>query len=191
MGTLTALKEIEWVKNLSLSSPKYASLNEYYMGYYIHTCRKMKYKGTFRPSELLCPERFTWHPLASCTKALDEKKYVIFSDLLHQPLVSSSSSSVETKAATTPNETKGAVVVGVDEKLCTTCNRAIPTRSLTMHSLQCGRAQAKTVAAPAKGVAAAPVVPLRTREAARTLMTQLRVVLKSQVYPITVIHPLV
>jgi arginine-tRNA-protein transferase len=62
MGTVTALKEIEWVQKTSKSTPK---LNEYYMGYYIHSCKKMKYKGTFRPSELLCPERFTWYIISS------------------------------------------------------------------------------------------------------------------------------
>ena len=31
-------------------------LTHYYMGYYIHTCHKMRYKAGYRPSELLCPE---------------------------------------------------------------------------------------------------------------------------------------
>jgi hypothetical protein len=26
------------------------------MGFYIHTCPKMRYKSEYRPSELLCPE---------------------------------------------------------------------------------------------------------------------------------------
>ncbi|KAK6053328.1 hypothetical protein COOONC_09169 [Cooperia oncophora] len=32
----------------------------YYMGYYIITCPKMRYKGSFRPSELLCDRTFQW-----------------------------------------------------------------------------------------------------------------------------------
>ena len=40
-------------------------------GYYIHTCPKMKYKRKFQPSELLCPLRYTWHPLDRCLPALD------------------------------------------------------------------------------------------------------------------------
>jgi hypothetical protein len=31
-------------------------LRYYYMGFYIHTCPKMKYKADYQPSELLCPQ---------------------------------------------------------------------------------------------------------------------------------------
>jgi hypothetical protein len=31
-------------------------LRWYYMGFYIHTCPKMRYKAEYAPSELLCPE---------------------------------------------------------------------------------------------------------------------------------------
>lgn len=39
------------------------SLSEYYMGFYIHSCPKMRYKGKLYPSYLLCPEVYTWHLL--------------------------------------------------------------------------------------------------------------------------------
>lgn len=39
------------------------SLSEYYMGFYIHTCQKMRYKGRLYPSFLLCSEAYTWHLL--------------------------------------------------------------------------------------------------------------------------------
>merc|ERR1712182_114695 len=32
----------------------------YYLGYYIHSCAKMRYKSSFRPSCLLCPTTLTW-----------------------------------------------------------------------------------------------------------------------------------
>ena len=32
------------------------SLHYYYMGFYIHTCHKMKYKAGYEPSDLLCPD---------------------------------------------------------------------------------------------------------------------------------------
>lgn len=62
------------------------------MGFYIHTCPKMSYKGSYTPSSLLCPERLTWVPLELCRPVLDVHKYARLSDLLltsqppHAPL---------------------------------------------------------------------------------------------------------
>jgi len=69
LGTLTALKEIEHVRSLSAIYPQ---LKYYYLGLYIHPCQKMRYKGAYSPSDLLCPIRYTWHPLDACRRALDE-----------------------------------------------------------------------------------------------------------------------
>lgn len=57
LGKLTALYEIEWVRNASKLSP---SLKYYYLGYYVHSCQKMKYKSEYKPSELNCPDRGVW-----------------------------------------------------------------------------------------------------------------------------------
>lgn len=56
----------------------------YYMGFYIHSCPKMSYKGSYTPSFLLCPERLTWVPLELCRPVLDAhaQKYARLSDLL-------------------------------------------------------------------------------------------------------------
>lgn len=52
----------------------------YYMGYYIHTCKKMRYKGRFEPSHILDPESLDWHPLDDTFRSkLDQKKYVSMS----------------------------------------------------------------------------------------------------------------
>ena len=48
------------------------------MGYYIHSCPKMRYKGRLAPSDLLCPETYTWHPLPACAPLLDRQKYARF-----------------------------------------------------------------------------------------------------------------
>ena len=50
LGKYTILQEIEYCPK-----GKY-----YYLGYYIDSCTKMKYKGEYRPSELLCPRTFQW-----------------------------------------------------------------------------------------------------------------------------------
>ena len=55
LGKYSALKEINWVKENQIHCP---SLQFYYLGYYIHSCNKMRYKATYRPSELLCPLRY-------------------------------------------------------------------------------------------------------------------------------------
>jgi arginine-tRNA-protein transferase len=52
LGTFSALKEIQTVHELSQLYPE---LKYYYLGYYIHSCPKMRYKAQYRPSELLCP----------------------------------------------------------------------------------------------------------------------------------------
>jgi arginine-tRNA-protein transferase len=52
----------------------------YYMGYYIHSCPKMKYKGDYKTQHVLDPESYEWHPLdAELRSLLDKKKYVSMS----------------------------------------------------------------------------------------------------------------
>lgn len=49
----------------------------YYMGYYIHTCQKMRYKGRYGPGSVLDPARLEWHPFDDdFRKQLDQRKYV-------------------------------------------------------------------------------------------------------------------
>ena len=55
LGKYSALREIDWVRKSMIHCPH---LEYYYMGYYIHSCRKMSYKASYRPSELLCPLRY-------------------------------------------------------------------------------------------------------------------------------------
>jgi arginine-tRNA-protein transferase len=71
----TALKEIEWVQETMKKVPE---LKYYYMGFYIHTCAKMRYKGNYVPSDLLDPESYVWVPLADCIPKLNRSKYTTF-----------------------------------------------------------------------------------------------------------------
>lgn len=91
LGKFSALREIQWVQEvlgrgtavLSLLllaaltlvgaqalqvSPRF---RWYYMGYYVHSCTKMKYKAEYQPSDLLCPTTLSWIPLASVVHHLD------------------------------------------------------------------------------------------------------------------------
>jgi arginine-tRNA-protein transferase len=80
LGTFTALKEIEFVHKLQQTTNP--ELTYWFGGYYIHSCQKMRYKAKFGPSELLCPLRYTWHPLSDkICNALDQAKFVIFSNI--------------------------------------------------------------------------------------------------------------
>ena len=69
LGTVTALKEIEHIRTKLM--PQYPQCKYYYLGYYIHSCIKMAYKGKFSPAELLCPVRNTWHLREQCLPALE------------------------------------------------------------------------------------------------------------------------
>ncbi|XP_025423003.1 arginyl-tRNA--protein transferase 1 isoform X1 [Sipha flava] len=77
LGTYSSLREICLVRKLYSMSP---DMKYYYMGFYIHTCAKMRYKAKFRPSYLLCPLRYTWHAVERCIQKLDNEKYSIFNE---------------------------------------------------------------------------------------------------------------
>ncbi|KAL1197010.1 Arginyl-tRNA--protein transferase 1 [Cardamine amara subsp. amara] len=78
LGKYSAMQEINWVKENEAQCP---SLEYYYLGYYIHSCNKMRYKAAYRPSELLCPLRFQWVPFEVARPMVDKKPYVILSDI--------------------------------------------------------------------------------------------------------------
>ncbi|KAJ9614145.1 Arginyl-tRNA--protein transferase 1 [Cladophialophora chaetospira] len=49
----------------------------YYMGYYIHSCIKMRYKATFTPTYMLDPETFEWNHFDDAYRTkLDQRQYV-------------------------------------------------------------------------------------------------------------------
>ncbi|XP_038222784.1 arginyl-tRNA--protein transferase 1 [Zerene cesonia] len=72
LGTYGALREIEFTRHLHSLCPE---LKYYYMGFYIHSCRKMRYKGNYFPSDLLCPETYKWFPLKDCIPKLEITPY--------------------------------------------------------------------------------------------------------------------
>lgn len=79
MGKIASMQEIGLA--LELNKPYY------YMGYYIHSCPKMKYKAQYRPSYILEP-RFAecdeadgwWRPIEDFESKLDESPYVTLVD---------------------------------------------------------------------------------------------------------------
>ncbi|XP_063046963.1 arginyl-tRNA--protein transferase 1 isoform X2 [Engraulis encrasicolus] len=72
LGVYSALREIAFTRQLHQQSSK---LCHYYLGFYIHSCPKMRYKGQYLPSDLLCPETFAFVPIEKCVPRLDASAY--------------------------------------------------------------------------------------------------------------------
>eukprot|EP01119_Soliformovum_irregulare_P024310 TRINITY_DN8687_c1_g1_i1.p1 TRINITY_DN8687_c1_g1~~TRINITY_DN8687_c1_g1_i1.p1 ORF type:complete len:557 (+),score=163.14 TRINITY_DN8687_c1_g1_i1:388-2058(+) len=68
MGVYSALRETMWTWELSKNVPQ---LRYYYMGFYIHSCKKMRYKGQYKPSDVLCPVNYEWIPLADAISTVE------------------------------------------------------------------------------------------------------------------------
>lgn len=72
LGKLSALRETA----LALEG----GYKFYYMGYYIHSCLKMRYKGTYKLQHVLDFESFEWSPLnEEMCRLMDERKWVSMS----------------------------------------------------------------------------------------------------------------
>uniref|UniRef100_A0A915LKW4 Arginyl-tRNA--protein transferase 1 n=1 Tax=Meloidogyne javanica TaxID=6303 RepID=A0A915LKW4_MELJA len=102
LGVYSALWEINFTKFLAKQRP---NLHYYYMGFYLYDCPKMRYKGCFRPSDLLCDYCFDWVPLSECDKLLKEKggRFTTFHP------------NVETSKKPEPNESQLSQVVCLTE----------------------------------------------------------------------------
>nr|XP_028585885.1 arginyl-tRNA--protein transferase 1 isoform X2 [Podarcis muralis] len=85
LGVYSALREIAFTRQLH---EKASDLCYYYMGFYIHSCPKMRYKGQYRPSDLLCPETYIWVPTEQCLPSLEHSKYCRFNQDLKADLTS-------------------------------------------------------------------------------------------------------
>jgi arginine-tRNA-protein transferase len=64
LGKLSALREAA----LTLEG----GYEYYYMGYYIHSCLKMRYKGTYKPQYVLDFEALSWDPLDDEMRAKEQ-----------------------------------------------------------------------------------------------------------------------
>ena len=78
LGVYSALREIEMTRQLHLHDPTVFKF--YYMGYYIQSCQKMRYKRNYMPSFLLCPESYKFMPIKPCVPKLDANKYSRLND---------------------------------------------------------------------------------------------------------------
>lgn len=89
LGVYSALIEISMVRRMCnhfVRAPRTTrrtsenKLIYYYLGFYVHECKKMHYKTRFRPSYLLCSKTHQYVPTEICLKKLEGQKYAPFSD---------------------------------------------------------------------------------------------------------------
>ena len=73
LGKLTALYEIEWIRHAQRFRP---DLRYYYLGYYIHSCQKMRYKAEYKPSDILCPVNGVWVDFEVAKRRLESRSPV-------------------------------------------------------------------------------------------------------------------
>jgi arginine-tRNA-protein transferase len=76
-GIFTAIKEIEYVMDIRKNDP---NMLYYVMGFYIHTCHKMRYKGEYEPSEILCPITLRFCDLKGSIPKLEKNVYMRLAD---------------------------------------------------------------------------------------------------------------
>ncbi|THH12257.1 hypothetical protein EW145_g155 [Phellinidium pouzarii] len=81
LGKLSALREAAFAREMYDHGAQ--NLMHLYMGYYVHSCQKMRYKAEYSPSFLLDPEEYTWYPLKACLPLLDANRYACFSHPEH------------------------------------------------------------------------------------------------------------
>ncbi|KAJ6599183.1 arginine-tRNA-protein transferase [Mycena vulgaris] len=93
LGKLSALREISLASEIQAAgAPEMTSL---YMGFYIHSCSKMRYKGEYSPSYLADPETYVWFPLKTCIPLLEKYRYACFSNPDHSSAESPDSLAIE------------------------------------------------------------------------------------------------
>ena len=59
-GTLSALREIEYIKKVRESGAAPPSFKWYYMGLYYQDCKKSVYKANYKPSMVACPHTYSF-----------------------------------------------------------------------------------------------------------------------------------
>ncbi|KAF9498470.1 hypothetical protein BDN71DRAFT_1443310 [Pleurotus eryngii] len=81
LGKLSAFRETSLACEIHQAGA--SQMSYLYMGFYIHSCPKMRYKGEYSPSFLVDPENYEWYPLETCVKFLSKNRYACFSSPEH------------------------------------------------------------------------------------------------------------
>jgi len=81
LGKLSALREVSLAREIGEAGA--VELSSLYMGFYIYSCPKMRYKGDYSPSYLADPETYEWFHLETCISLLQKYNYACFSEPSH------------------------------------------------------------------------------------------------------------
>ncbi|TRM67983.1 arginine-tRNA-protein transferase [Schizophyllum amplum] len=81
LGKLSAMREACLAREMHEAGAK--DMAFLYMGFYIYSCQKMRYKGEYAPSYLADPETYDWYPLAQCKNLLEKNRYACFAHRDH------------------------------------------------------------------------------------------------------------
>lgn len=73
LGKVSVLREIALLERIGAKEGM-EEVKWYYLGFYIHNCQKMRYKGSYRPSQLLDAEDGQWVDLDEAMSVLDTGK---------------------------------------------------------------------------------------------------------------------
>ncbi|KAM5534298.1 hypothetical protein V8D89_012026 [Ganoderma adspersum] len=73
---LSAMREVSLVKEMHMAG--LTNMKFLYLGLYVHTCVKMRYKGEYSPTYMLDPEDYEWYLLEKFRPLLDKNHYVSF-----------------------------------------------------------------------------------------------------------------
>ncbi|GAA5898234.1 hypothetical protein JCM8208_000190 [Rhodotorula glutinis] len=71
LGKISALREAQLAREIDRAGAWETGEGRYMMGFYIHTCAKMRYKADYQPSFLLDPEANVYVPFSQCKPYLD------------------------------------------------------------------------------------------------------------------------
>lgn len=77
-GKLSAMREASLAHEMKETGAP--GMNYLYMGFYIFSCPKMRYKADYSPSYLADPVTYQWYPLKDCIPLLEKNRYACFSD---------------------------------------------------------------------------------------------------------------
>lgn len=72
LGTISAMRETLLVRELQARGGPWSKMQWHLLGYYVHSCTKMKYKAEYRPAEVLDQADGTWSDIRTIQTLLEE-----------------------------------------------------------------------------------------------------------------------
>ncbi|KAH6562905.1 hypothetical protein BASA62_008853 [Batrachochytrium salamandrivorans] len=110
-------------------------LDYYYMGYYIHSCVKMRYKASYKPSEIMCPEIYRWVAMRDAVHLLEAKRDTALADASAASAASGSDCNGLVDAISSPREIRIINASEISDEMVSDINVLSKRRLVRLHSL--------------------------------------------------------